>query len=220
MFTTPYSGGGLSRIPTDWLNQDWIRSSENHPGYDALKDEYDYSMRDRRGMVHSLMVYTNHGPDPKRNPTPYYQSYYYFASTALYMLTAPEELGLRQSVVDRLNGSDVVAQVRKFGAPNCTLEGWGEEHDNNRVNILHQRFGALWARIFNAEISSYFPTSAEPLQLKVEPRKARYLHCPHCKVFYAPILDKIVGPEHPDYQTLSEEHLQRASYRALRDSVG
>lgn len=226
MVLTRYEGGAYDQLPTKWLSRDWIREEENHPGYSALSDEYDYNLPS--GKINDLIEYTKYGPNRRGADTPYFQSYYYFAATALYMRLAPEEFGLRNEIRHRLNGRDVVNQVRLSGAPNCTPEGWREEFgkdDSTRLNILNVEYSALWARMFNQDIDRLVQSGqlrvAEPIDhLRTEPRNPNMHMCRCCEAISIPVYGAFVSKHDPEYEDYKQRYYALMSRRKHRNANG
>lgn len=222
-------------IPTAWLDAKFIQDKSNHPGFEDLSDEYDFPLvKEERGLIYRLMQYTQFGPNPIRKPYEYFQSYYYFASTALYMLKA-RNLGLRTVTQRCLNGKAVVAQVNAYGAPNISLEQARDTallegeviKAEESPKILDETYHALWARIFNAHMAitresknTLGLTSAEPLELKVEERSPIVQYCPNCGAFHKPVTGEIIEPDDPRYDDMQEARIKRIAKTKYRNANG
>tara|TARA_R100000951_G_C2612493_1_gene171684 strand:+ start:309 stop:1025 length:717 start_codon:yes stop_codon:yes gene_type:complete len=222
---------GQYQIPEQWRRLLWIREFSNYPDPDhaTFVDEYDWSYKDEKGLIYK---YINHvegsqrleqvGRKVNRRTSPKPQSYYLFASVAVYLLNHPEYIrdvrakgGLHGGFI--VNYANSIPVNELLPPPfNDTVEPLVKKLKEKK-HILPVTFASLFARVFNA-----YSGVQEEHKILTEPREAKLSVCPNpdCSCAFEQLSRDFWLPTDAEYLNKIAEARQQIDNRVHRDMTG
>ena len=213
----------VGSIPLEYYEPDYVTDIKNLPSniLSVLEQEEDYvlAVQRQQGVMFDLLkqLYgfkhnntTSVEEDEEtgeltvvehtgRQYAPCPQYYHYFAYTAYALLHGDISiLNWRTVYNGGLHGKDVVEAINKLG-----IYGFTENVEKGK-KISRARFGALYARIYNADARFQGPRAESAQTLRVETRISPLSYCPVCNAIQKAwdVDKKAYYPSDPEYAQL------------------